>query len=139
MKSIGGFVEKRTKVTIWLFVSSLVCIVAHNMIYGIWQLEEPLFTLAALVFIVAFLIATVWNSYTRIRFGWPADIWKVAYIGFFGLIGFIPTVHYWLCIFFVLFFLFLLKNNKPKIKVWSNWWLFMMIICNIVRSVITKS
>lgn len=106
--------EKRTKVTIWLFVSSLVCIAAHNMIYGIWELEEPLFTFVALVFIVAFLIAVIWNTYTRIRFGWPSDFWKVAYIGFFGFIGFIPAVHYWLCIFFVLFFLFLLKKNNKN-------------------------
>jgi hypothetical protein len=102
-------IEKMTRLSFILFSAALVSLTIHNALYGIWRVEEAVFSLLALTLFVAFLVSVMWNIVTFLRFGWPADIWKIGFIGAFGLIGLVPDIGCNFFAFFVLFGLFILR------------------------------
>ena len=102
-------IEKMTRLSFILFSAALVSLTIHNALYGIWRVEEALFSLLAITLFVAFLVSVIWNIVTFLRFGWPTDIWKVGFIGVFGLMGLIPNLGCNFFAFFVLFGLFILR------------------------------
>lgn len=102
--------EKTTKITFSLFAAALVSMVIHNTLYGIWRLEEPVFFLLSLTLFLGFVVSVVWNLVTYKRYGWPKEIWKVGFIGAFGILGVIPGLGANFFAFFVLFGLFILRK-----------------------------
>lgn len=82
--------EKQTKLSYWLIVSSIICATLHNLTYGLLGIEEPIFFLLTLLFFFAFIVSVVYNIFTYIKEGEPKDLWKLGWLGLFGPLGFIP-------------------------------------------------
>lgn len=88
-----GFIkmEKRTKIAYFIFISALLGIILHNLIYAIFNLEEAVFftitSLAISAFVVYILIQTIIYLKTKK----PKDWWKVIY-----LIIIIATIIFWI-------------------------------------------
>lgn len=83
--------SKPVKITYILFGLAVLSAILHNLIYGIFQLEEPVFFMLAILSFLAFIVALVYNLVLYLTKGKPKDVWKLAFLGLFGLIGLIPN------------------------------------------------
>lgn len=106
--------EKQTKLPFIFIISTIISSILHNFIYGLFGIEEPVFFFLTLVLLSAFIISTVYNVFTYIRYGKPKDIWKLGWLGLFGLIGLIPTFGPGLYAFFGFYAFFGLKRKEKK-------------------------
>lgn len=105
--------KKGTKITYWLFFSFLLFTLIHNLMSAVWGIEEATFFLLALLSLAGFLISVIVNLIAFLCKGKPNDIWKLGYLGIFGILGFaswpprmIPFA------LFILFLFFLAKNKR---------------------------
>lgn len=55
------------KITLWLVVLFFIAVVAHNAIYGVFGVEEPVFFFTALIVAVLFIISLIYNSFKIIK------------------------------------------------------------------------
>lgn len=83
--------EKQTKITYILFGSAILSIILYNAIYGIFKIEEPVFFILALVFLLLFVISVIYNTISYIKKDEPKDLWKLGWIGLFGLLGLVGS------------------------------------------------
>jgi len=102
--------KKAIKITYLLFASTIISIILHNAIFGVFQIEEAFFFILSLLLALAFLLSVLYNLYTYIRHRKPKDIWKLGFIGLFALIAVIPGFPYSLFGFFAFFAFFGLKK-----------------------------
>ena len=77
--------EKPTKITYLLFGSFLGGALIHNGIAAVFGAEEPVFFLVSLLSGLGFVGSVFYNLFTRIKKGVPKDIWKLGWLGFFGI------------------------------------------------------
>lgn len=82
--------EKQTKTTYTLFGLTIISIIVHNLIYGLFELEEPVFFLLTFFFLFGFIVSVLYNAFIYIKRREPQDLWKLGFLGLFGLIGLIP-------------------------------------------------
>lgn len=82
--------QKQTKISYWLFGLSILSAILHNAIYGVLEVEEPVFIILTLVLALGFVVSVVYNIITYKTKGRPKDLWRIGFIGLFGLIGLIP-------------------------------------------------
>jgi hypothetical protein len=83
--------EKQTKTTYLLLVGGVVASIIHNLIYGAFLVEEPVFFFLALILFLAFVVSVFYNFFTYKTQGKPKDLWKLGWLGLLGLIGFLPN------------------------------------------------
>jgi len=83
--------EKQTKITYILFGLAILSIALHNLIFGIFEIEEPVSFTASLVLILGFALSIIYNVITYIKRGEPKDLWKLGFLGLLGLIGLHPN------------------------------------------------
>ncbi len=83
--------EKQTKIIYLLFGLSILSVVLHNAFYGLFQIEEPVFFILTFVFTLGFIISVIYNTITHVKRGEPEDLWKLGWLGLFGLIGFFTS------------------------------------------------
>jgi len=82
--------EKQTKISYWLMAGAIISAVLHNAIYGLFNVEKPVFFILTLLLVLAFAVLVVYNTITYIKKGVPKDLWKLGWLGLLGLIGLIP-------------------------------------------------
>jgi len=83
--------EKQTKLSYYLLASSIISSVLHNVVYGLFGVEEAIFFSLTLLLALAFIISIFYNIFTYIKNGKPKDLWKLGWLGLLGLIGFLPN------------------------------------------------
>jgi len=84
--------EKQTKITYVLFGLSILSVILHNAISAYFKIEEPVFFILTLVFVLGFAISVIYNLINYVRKGEPRDLWKLGWIGLFGLLGLVGSV-----------------------------------------------
>lgn len=80
---------KQIKITYVLFGLSILSVILHNAISTYFEIEEPVFFVLTFVFLLFFVISVIYNTISYIKKGEPRDLWKVGFLGLFGLIGLI--------------------------------------------------
>lgn len=80
-------IEKETFLPFWLLITAIISAAIHNFTYGFLRVEEAVFFILALLLALGFFISVVYNVVTYINQGKPEDIWKMGWLGLFGLIG----------------------------------------------------
>jgi len=95
MKKILGM-EKQTCVPYAFILAFFIGFVGHNLAYALGVafgenlfftiLEVGLFLLATIIAPLGFLGSLIYNTYTYITKKQPADIWKLGFLGIFGII-----------------------------------------------------
>lgn len=83
--------SQQIKITYIFFGLAILSSILHNLIYGIFKLEEPVFFMLAILAFLAFVVAVIYNLIRYLIKGQPKDLWKLAFLGLFGLIGLIPN------------------------------------------------
>ena len=105
--------EKHTKITYILFIITIVSAIIHNVFYGIFKFEEPLFFTLTIAGALAFAGSVVYNIILHRTKGKPKDIWKLGFLGLVGLLGLIPGFTGFFG-FFGFFAFFGLRNLKKR-------------------------
>lgn len=100
---------KRIKIIHFAFLSAFVSFLAHNMIYGILRKEEWFFFGLFFITVAAFLLLLFYSIIEFVIDREPADLWRIGFLGCFGLLGVIPGFSFLFCL-FALFALFGLKD-----------------------------
>ena len=106
--------KKETKITYILFGLAVLSAILHNAFYGIFKIEEAVFFIFALVFLLGFIISTIYDVILVLRRKGPDDLWKLGFLGIFGLLGLIPGFSVGFYGFFGLFGFFGAKARKKK-------------------------
>jgi len=76
---------------VYLFLGlAIAAIVLHNVFYGLFKVEEPVFFTLALASISAFVLSVVWVTLGYLKTKEPKDLWKLSWLGFLGLFGLLP-------------------------------------------------
>ena len=83
--------EKQTKITYLLLVGGVVGSIIHNLIYGAFLVEEPVFFLISIFSFLAFIASIPYSLFTYKTQGKPKDLWKLGWLGLLGLIGLLPN------------------------------------------------
>lgn len=83
--------EKQTKLSYYLLGLSIISSVLHNVVYGLFGIEEAIFFSLTLLLALAFIISIFYNIFTYIKNGKPKDLWKLGWLGLLGLIGFLSN------------------------------------------------
>ena len=107
--------EKQIKITYLLFGLTILSIIFHNALYGLFEIEERVFFALTFGFTFGFAISVINNTFTYIKKGEPKDLWKLGWMGLVGLIGLIPGFSYGFFGFFG-FFGFCGAKKWKKIK-----------------------
>ncbi len=96
---------KRIKLVYLSFFGSLVSLLIHNLLYGVTKVEEWFFLGVTFLFIIAFVVILFYSVMEFVIDKEPVDLWKVGFLGIFGLIGMIPgfSIGFGFFVFFVLF------------------------------------
>lgn len=79
--------QKQTKITYILFGLSILSVILHNAIYGVFKIEEAVFFILTFVFFLCFVISAIYSTISYIKKGEPRDLWKLGWLGLFGLLG----------------------------------------------------
>jgi len=95
--------EKRTKITYYLFFSFVLFSILHNALFLFLEFQEKISFFIGLFSFFAFLLYLVAGTIIHVKKGKPKDWWKIGFLGFIGLFGFIPQFG---PIFFGFYFLF---------------------------------
>jgi len=82
---------KQIKITYILVGLSVLSVILHNAIYGLFKIEEPVFFILTFVFAISFVISVIYSTISYFRKGEPKDLWKLGFLGLFGLIGLIAS------------------------------------------------
>ncbi|GBE16451.1 hypothetical protein BMS3Abin15_00267 [bacterium BMS3Abin15] len=53
--------KKRTKISFWLLGLFVASTITHNIIYGVFKFEEPIFFILSLIFALGFMILFAYN------------------------------------------------------------------------------
>lgn len=93
-----------------LFGSAIAAIILHNVIYGFFKIEEPVFFTLGLGLAFGFFASVFYYTFTYLKRKEPADLWKLGWIGLFGLLGLIPGFNVGLFGFFGFFGYFGMKK-----------------------------
>lgn len=83
--------EKQTKTTYILFGLVILSIIVHNVLYGLFKIEEPASFILVFPFTFGFALSVIQNTINYIRKGEPSDLWKLGWIGLFGLLGLVGS------------------------------------------------
>jgi len=105
-------VEKQTKTSYFLLAVAVASSILHNLIYGLFGVEEPVFFALALLLFFAFLASIIYNLYTYKKRGEPKDLWKLGWLGLLGWLGFFSRFGPRLYGFYGFFGFFGLKREK---------------------------
>ncbi|RKY31321.1 MAG: hypothetical protein DRP74_05120 [Candidatus Omnitrophota bacterium] len=96
----------------WLLLIFLIIAVLHNALYGYFQKEYICFVVALIVSILFFLLIS-YAIFFYIQTGKPKDLWKFAFLGLLGLLGFNYDLGRCFFAFFALFSLFVFVKKEP--------------------------
>ena len=55
------------KITLWLLVAFFLAVIAHNAIYAVFGVEEPIFFFTALIVVVLFIASLIYNTIKIIK------------------------------------------------------------------------
>ena len=55
------------KITLWLLAAFLLAVIAHNAIYAVFGVEEPVFFITALIVVVLFIASLIYNTIKIIK------------------------------------------------------------------------
>ena len=83
--------EKQVKIIYILVGLSILSVILHNAIYGLFKTEEPVFFVLTFVFAISFVVSVIYSTIFYFRKGEPKDLWKLGFLGLFGLIGLITS------------------------------------------------
>jgi uncharacterized membrane protein HdeD (DUF308 family) len=83
--------EKQTKITYILVGLSILSVILHNALYGLFEIEEPVFFVLTFVFAISFVISVICRTISYFRKGEPKDLWKLGFLGLLGLLGLVST------------------------------------------------
>ena len=73
------------KVTYGLFINGVIAVIMHNAIYGLFNIEEPVFFIIGIVATFAFFVSVIVNMVLYCLGREPFDLWKLGFLGVFGL------------------------------------------------------
>jgi len=96
----------QTKLSYLFFLLTVLSILFHNVFFGFFEKEEVVFFFLTFLFLIGFVISVVYNLITYSKRGQPEDLWKLGWLGIFGLIGLFLNLN------FGFFGFFGLKKNK---------------------------
>ncbi len=82
---------KQTKITYILVGLSILSVILHNAIYGLFKIEEPVFFILTFVFAISFVISVIYSTISYFKKGEPKDLWKLGFLGLLGLSGLVAT------------------------------------------------
>ena len=106
-KKQKNLIEKETLLPLWLFSTAVCTVVIHNAIYAIFGVEESIFFFVSLVLILAFWISIIYDINIYLTKGQPADIWKLGFLGVFGVLSIFAPI---MIIFYGFFIFFGLRK-----------------------------
>ena len=86
--------EKQTKITYWFLAGGVISSIIHNLVYALFNFEEPVFFFISLLAFLGFLLSIPFNIVTYKLKGKPKDLWKLGWLGLIGLLGFLPWFGY---------------------------------------------
>ena len=101
-------IEKETLLPFWLLGSAIITVIAHNLTYAFFPTIGAVFFIVAQLLILAFFAAVIYDIMLYLNKGIPADVWRLGWLGVFGMLSiFIP-----LMVFFYGFFGFFGLRKK---------------------------
>ena len=101
--------SKRIKIIYTAFLSAFASFFAHNMVYNMLKIEEWFFFGLFFITVAAFIMLMLYSIMEFVIDREPADLWRVGFLGWFGLLGMIPGFTFLFGL-FALFGLFGLKD-----------------------------
>jgi len=88
------------------FIASMLSVLVHNILLSMMDVREWFFFGLAILLLMAFFIVLLYSIMEFIITKEPADLWKVGFLGLFGLIALVPGFGPSFFGFFALFGLF---------------------------------
>jgi len=85
--------EKKTLISVLLFGLAVILVVLHNAFFMVFNIEEGVLFLLALLAATAFVGSLIYNLIIHRKTGEPKDLWKIGFLGLLGLAGFIPGMN----------------------------------------------
>jgi len=79
--------EKQVKIIYILVGLSILSVILHNVIYGLFKTEEPVFFILTFVFTISFVVSVIYSTISYFKKGKPRDLWKLGFLGLLGLFG----------------------------------------------------
>jgi len=73
-----------------LFGLSILCAILHNFLSVSFE-NESVFFILTFIFLLFFVISVIYNTISYFKRGEPRDLWKVGFLGLFGIIGLITN------------------------------------------------
>lgn len=101
-------IEKETFLPFWLLGSAVVSAIAHNAIFGIMQKEDAVFFLLSILLLLAFFASIIYVILLYLNHGKPKDIWKLGWLGVFGVLSIFAPI---MTFFYAFFGFFGLKKK----------------------------
>jgi len=83
--------EKQIKITYILAGLSILSVILHNAIYGLFKIEEPVFFVLTFVFAISFVVSVIYSTISYFRKVEPKVLWKLGFLGLLGLLGLFAT------------------------------------------------
>jgi len=83
--------EKQIKITYILVGLSVLSVILHNASYGLFKIEEAVFSILTFVFAIAFVASVIYSTISYFKKGEPKDLWKLGFLGLLGLLGLVTT------------------------------------------------
>jgi hypothetical protein len=103
-------VEKQTAVTFALAGLAMLALISHEFFMAVFDLQNVIFFPLLVIYIFAFPMSLIYNTYTYHHERKPKDIWKIGFLGLFGILGAFPGLEVAFYGFFGLFAFFGLKK-----------------------------